>query len=75
MLKVSVFIIGNILECYYCRYDEEGDCNADMDGIEVQCQMNNPEEHHYGDACYVGHSGNIIYTVQFKNIRVLHEIL
>ena len=48
-----------VLECYYCGHDDGVDpmCDADNAGGAIHCQMNNPEELHYGDSCYVGHSG------------------
>jgi len=46
-----------------------------MEGVEVQCQMNDPEEHHYGDACYVGHSGNIMCTVQNDKLYMYYPYM
>ena len=48
------------LECYYCGQEDE-DCSADDAGHEVECQMTDPAEHHYGDSCYVGHSGKTFH--------------
>ena len=45
-----------------------------MEGVEVQCQMNDPAEHYYGDACYVGHSGNIICTVDIDKLELLYNL-
>ena len=48
---------GNGLQCYYClHYDE---CTADKPGELVECQMENPSEPHYGDACEVAHTGKM----------------
>ena len=44
------------LECYYCGHEDEY-CNTDNHGEPVNCQMEDPEGHNYGDSCYVGHSG------------------
>ena len=46
---------GTGLQCYYClHYDK---CTADEPGELVECQMENPSEPHYGDACEVAHTG------------------
>ena len=51
------------MQCFYClHYD---DCTADKPGELVECQMENPSEPHYGDACEVAHTG--------KNLRS-HEV-
>ena len=50
-------LIGTGLECYTCGH--EGDeCTKDNYGEKVHCQMDDPENHNYGDSCYVGHSGS-----------------
>ena len=51
---------GASLKCYYCGHEDE-DCSAGASGIEVSCQTSNEEEPHYGDSCYVGHSGIVAY--------------
>ena len=38
-----------------------------MPGMPIKCQMNDPFGKHYGDACYVAHSGNYI-SGQIYNI-------
>ena len=37
----------------------------------IKCQMNDPFGKHYGDACYVAHSGNYI-SGQIYNILSIH---
>ena len=54
---LNSFVLDRI-KCYSCKYLEEL-CNADNPGLIVDCQMNSPRESSYGDACYVGYSGNI----------------
>ena len=56
---------GNGPNCYYCGHEEE-DCNAEHHGLIVTCQMHDPTMHHYGDACYVGHSGNCFVNLNFS---------
>ena len=51
---------GAGLRCYYCGHEDE-DCSAGASGIEVSCQTSNEEEPHYGDSCFVGHSGIVAY--------------
>ena len=62
-LVKSILNTGTGLECYSCGHEEE-ECNTDHYGVTVMCQMDDPENHNYGDACYVGHSGmyNVHYT-------------
>merc|ERR1712018_1053550 len=43
------------IKCYYCKH-LEGDCNVNIAGEIVECQMNSPRENHHGDACFVGYS-------------------
>ena len=50
---------GSGLTCYYCGHESEEGCSSESVGEEVKCQMTDPAQHHYGDACYVGHSGRI----------------
>ena len=57
------------LECYFCGHEEE-ECNAEVHGTEVRCQMDDPENHNYGDSCYVGHSGTVCVTL----IRILSSL-
>ena len=40
-----------------------------MPGQKVQCQMDDPEGHNYGDVCYVGHSGInfIVFIYVYRN--------
>ena len=52
---MPIFISGTGLSCYYCGYHET--CSADEPGQVVQCQMEDPREHHFGDSCEVAHSG------------------
>ena len=70
-LILKSFALGGI-KCYYCRH-LEGDCNANIAGEIVECQMSNPRENLYGDACFVGYSGNIKirYCESSHNIVVI----
>ena len=56
ILITTFFQTGTGLECYSCGHEEE-ECNKDHYGETVRCQMDDPENHNYGDSCYVGHSG------------------
>ena len=56
ILITTFFQTGTGLECYACGHEEE-ECNKDHYGETVRCQMDDPENHNYGDSCYVGHSG------------------
>ena len=47
-------LIGTALVCYECHDDE---CGEHEYGHGVTCQMENPEDEHYGDFCYVAHTG------------------
>ena len=55
-ITINTFLTGPGIDCYYCGHEED-DCNADMPGVKVQCQMDDPEGHNYGNVCFVGHSG------------------
>ena len=63
-LIFKLFVLGSI-KCYYCKH-LEGDCNENMAGEIVECQMSNPRENYYGDACFVGYSG--IVELRFCNV-------
>ena len=67
MILIPTFsVLDAALECYFCSY-EEGECGVEVSGVPVNCQMDNPFGKHYGDACYVAHTGK--YTsLQFHNI-------
>ena len=56
--------LDEYLECYYCGRDNPGECNGDVPGEEIHCQMLHPEEPHYGDSCFVGHSGKYFNSYQ-----------
>ena len=56
IMITAFFQTGTGLECYSCGHEEE-ECNKDHYGETVRCQMDDPENHNYGDSCYVGHSG------------------
>ena len=58
------YTIGNGLQCYYCSHDAT--CNADEPGELVECQMNDPRERHYGDACEVAHTGKKYICTKFQ---------
>ena len=53
-------IEGTGLECYYCyghAGTEHDDCDSDIFGKKIECQMQNPELPYFGDVCAVGHTG------------------
>ena len=65
--KLTIYqTVGNGLQCYYCSHDST--CNADEPGELVECQMNDPRERHYGDACEVAHTGKNMGFSIFKRI-------
>ena len=74
ILKYPYFLSGDGPECYYCGHDNEEDCNAEHHGLAVRCQTQDPESHHYGDACYVGHSSNCkpIFVPIEMNIPIIN---
>ena len=50
----------NQLECYYCyghAGTEHDNCDEDIPGDKVVCQMHDPRQPNYGDACFIGHTG------------------
>ena len=47
-ITINTFLTGPGIDCYYCGHEED-DCNADMPGVKVQCQMDDPEGHNYGN--------------------------
>ena len=53
-----IFCSGSVLECYYCSFEEGQECGVEVAGIPIQCQMEDSMAKHYGDSCYVAHSGN-----------------
>ena len=64
------------MRCFYCGVEDGIECTSGIHGEEVQCQMENPQEPHYGDYCYVGHNGNtkiicqISKSVEFQIISI-----
>ena len=51
----------NQLRCYYCyghAGTEHDNCDVDVYGDEVSCQMHDPREPNYGDVCFIGHTGS-----------------
>ena len=52
-MKISL-IKEDGLQCYACSHYEG--CGPDEAGNLVTCQMEDPREPHYGDACEVAHS-------------------
>ena len=56
IIKIYIFLEKGALKCYYCGHQED-ECNEFETGELVDCQVNNPEEPHYGDSCYVGYPG------------------
>ena len=58
----SIYDVGNGLECYFCGYDGN-ECNAADYGDPFHCQMDDAEKEHYGNVCYVAHTGNFLPRV------------
>ena len=56
--NIHFYITGAGRKCYYCGHEESEECNDDVPGKEVTCQMSDPEQDYFGDVCYVGHDGN-----------------
>ena len=51
---------GTGLKCHYCfghGGTEHDDCDAEMYGPAVECQMQNPTLPYFGDVCLVAHTG------------------
>ena len=48
-----------MLECYYCTENYQEACNALNFGEKVMCQKEAPDGLHYGDSCFVGHTGRL----------------
>ena len=69
----------NHLECYYCfghAGTEHDDCDVDEYGEKVVCQMHDPREPNYGDVCFVGHTGLIMFysfTLLFRLYLLLNS--
>ena len=62
-----MYILGNELVCYYCGHEEgEKECGPNDFGRGVTCQMDDPRVIYYGDSCYVGHSGILLYLIDPK---------
>ena len=64
----------NRLECYYCfghAGTEHDDCDVDEYGEKVVCQMHDPREPNYGDVCFVGHTGLIIFSLSDFHISTI----
>ena len=75
MYETLFLLLVTDLECYYCGHDDPGECNEEVPGEEIHCQMSNPEEPHYGDSCFVGHSGKLSKCIFGKNlILIIFEI-
>ena len=64
ILIVYDYFTGTGIECYTCGHEDD-ECNVDHYGEKVRCQMDDPENHNYGDSCYVGHSGTFFISVEF----------
>ena len=47
-------ISGTALVCYECH---DVGCGEHEYGVGVSCQTEDPEAEHYGDFCYVAHTG------------------
>ena len=49
------------LECFYCSYENEVEKCEEVAHEEfnevIHCQMDSPEVGHYGNTCFVAHSG------------------
>ena len=60
--STSICHIGFGLECYFCGYDGN-ECNAADYGNPFHCQMDDAEKEHYGNVCYVAHTGNFLHFV------------
>lgn len=57
---LTPFVSGTGLECYYCYRHagtERDECDVDIFGETVECQMQDPKLPHFGDVCSVGHTG------------------
>ena len=79
VLNLRVFIaqfqkkITGELICYYCDNSNSNvtheDCSNNLFGFQVTCQMDSKEKPYYGDACFVGHTGAILYTIHYINYQ------
>ena len=69
-------ILEDGLECYYCGHEEDDECGSKMpdDSPYFVCQMSSPDEPHYGDSCYVGHSGSAIAFKKYMTMRIMHSL-
>ena len=57
------------MKCHYCfghGGTEHDDCNAEMYGPAVECQMQNPTLPYFGDVCLVAHTGKITFSHLMK---------
>ena len=63
------------LSCYYCNSGdlEHEECNAEEYGELVKCQYVDEKEDHYGNACVVGHTGDLhlINVFSIKHAYIL----
>ena len=57
-LYLKYVLTGSGRQCYFCD-ETSNDCNADIFGVKVHCQLENSSGPHYGDVCIVGHTGKI----------------
>ena len=64
-------ILEHGLECYYCGHEEGDECGSEMpdDSPYFVCQMSSPDEPHYGDSCYVGHSGTAVTFDKYMTMQ------
>ena len=61
-VSITSHVSGTGLECYYCyghSGTEKDECDSDITGEPVYCQMHDPKFPHYGDVCSIGHTGYI----------------
>ena len=54
-----LYTTGSELMCYDCGHEDGDECNGESLGVKVLCQTKDPEQEHYGNKCYVGHTGNM----------------
>ena len=64
-----IYSIDTDLMCYYCRYNA-GECNEDEYGELIKCQDDDEHSEHFGNACYIGHTGK-----HTPALSILHVIL
>ena len=62
LIRLLHIFLGKGIECYYCRSSKgksDEECDSKHHGFTVSCQMENPNDDYYGDACAIGHTGNL----------------